>query len=137
MNLVEQLLKADAKKAEELETGVFLSKKLAKLLGSEEPVEVKIREIKSRRLNDIAAYQVNKKGEMDFSKTFDAKLMTCVEGVIEPNLRDHELQAHFTCAGAKDLCEKLFGSEVNELSDAISELSGIVDDENQEDEVKN
>lgn len=138
MNLVDQLLKADVKKADELETGIFHSKKLAKLIGSETPVDVQIREVKSRRLNDIVAYQVDKKGNMIFSKNYDAKLMMCLEGVVDPPLKDKTLQAHFECDDAKELCEKLFGNEVNDLSDEISKLSGVInDEEDSEEEVKN
>lgn len=138
MNLVDQLLKADVKKADELETGIFHSKKLAKLIGSETPVDVQIREVKSRRLTDIVAYQVDKKGNMIYSKTYDAKLMMCLEGVVDPPLKDKTLQAHFECDDAKELCEKLFGNEVNDLSDEISKLSGVInDEEDSEEEVKN
>mgnify|MGYP000217502940 CR=1 FL=1 len=38
MNVVDRLLKADVKKAEELETGSFSSKRLAKILGEKEAV---------------------------------------------------------------------------------------------------
>ena len=137
MNIAEKLLKADVKKAEELETGVFESARLAKILGETEKVPVKIREIKSRRLNDLAMYQVDRKGKIDFSKTYDAKINVCMEGVVEPDLRDKELQAHFNCKSGRELCEKLFESEVATLSDAISELSGITDEEDVEEEVKN
>lgn len=67
MNLVDKLLKMDAKKAEELQTGSVESKRLAKLLGVDK-VEVQIREIKSRRVNDIVAYQIDQKGKFDYSK---------------------------------------------------------------------
>ena len=145
MNLVEQLLKADIKKADELETSVFKSKKLAKILGikpskdGEEPtVDVQIREVKSRRVNDIMSYQFNKKGDLDYGKTYDAKLMMCVEGVVEPNLRDKALQEHFEVGDARALCEKLFSHEITDLSDAISTLSGVrADGDDEEDEIKN
>ena len=140
MNLVDQLLKADVKKAEELEVKVFRSQKLAKILGTEEKtVDVTIREVKSRRVNDIIAYQMDRKGRFDYSKSFDAKVMMCIEGVVDPDLRNKNLQEYFECANAKELTEKLFGNEVNELSDAISELSGVKtdDDEDPEEEVKN
>lgn len=138
MNLVDKLLKADIKKADELETGVFQSRKLAKILGAKsETVEVAIREVKSRRLNDIISYQVDRKGRFDFSKSYDAKLMLCIEGVADPDLRNKELQNYFECEDAKALAEKLFGVEINELSDAISTLSGIENNEDIEDEVKN
>ena len=70
MNLVDKLIKMDAKKAEELQTGSVESKRLAKLLGVDK-VEVQIREIKSRRVNDIVAYQIDQKGKFDYSKSYD------------------------------------------------------------------
>ena len=73
MNLVDELLRLDAKKADELKTGIFKSKRLAELIGSKnETVDVTIREIKSRRLNDIISYQFNRKGGFDISKSYDA-----------------------------------------------------------------
>ena len=140
MNLVDQLLKVDAKKADELETSVFKSKKLAKVLGLKEPtVDVEIREVKSRRVSDIMSYQFNKKGDFDFGKAYDAKLMMCIEGVTNPDLRDKHLQEHFEVSDAKALCEKLFGNEITDLSDAIATLSGVnsEEDEDEEDEIKN
>lgn len=138
MNLVDQLLKSDVKKIDELETGVFKSHRLAKLIGAEsETVDVAIQEVKSRRLNDIVSYQVDKKGNFDYAKSFDAKLMLAIEGCIDPDLRNKELQAYFKCANAKELAEKLFGSEINELSDAISVLSGINAEDDNEEEIKN
>ena len=138
MNLVDQLLKSDVKKIDELETGVFKSHRLAKLIGAEsETVDVAIQEVKSRRLNDIVSYQVDKKGNFDYAKSFDAKLMLAIEGCIDPDLRNKELQAYFKCANAKELAEKLFGSEINELSDAISVLSGINTEDDNEEEIKN
>lgn len=135
MNVVDRLLKADVKKAEELETGSFSSKRLAKILGEKEAVPVEIKEVPSRRLNDIVSYQLKGNGSFDYSKNFDAKIMMCVEGIVSPNLRDAALQKHFECKSASELCEKLFGNEITDISDAISELSGISD--NEEEEVKN
>ncbi|MCI8408702.1 MAG: hypothetical protein HFJ09_05445 [Lachnospiraceae bacterium] len=137
--LVDKLMKADAKKAGDLKKDTYSSKKLAEILGEEEKVEITIREIPSRRINDLSTYQYDRKGNMDYSKNFDAKLMTCVEGIIEPNLRDKELQAHFKCKTANELCEKLFGFEVNYISDAIMRLSDVEEDaeKDTEEEIKN
>lgn len=144
MNLVEQLLKADIKKAEELESGVFHSRRLAKILETEEKtIDVTIREVASRRVNDIVSYQMTSNGELDFSKTYDAKLMMITEGTVDPDLRDKDLQKYFGCENARKLAEKLFSNEINELSDAISELSGISNKKekdnkkNDEQEIKN
>ena len=94
-------------------------------------------EIPSRRLNDIISYQFNKNGGFDISKSYDAKLILCTEACVEPDLMNKSLQAHFGCKNARELCEKLFGFEVNELSDEISALCGITKNENEEEEIKN
>lgn len=137
MNLVEQLLQADAKKVDELATGTFKSKRLARLLSADEDVEVSIQELPSRRMNEIAGYSVDEKGNFQFNKSFDANLMACIEGVTNPNMRDKDLQRHFGANNASQLCEKLFGSEVSELSDAIAALSGYAGEENKEETIKN
>lgn len=137
MNLVEQLLKADAKKAEEREKGTYESKKLAFILGQKEPVKISLQEIGTRRLNDILALQVDKKGNVDLTKSLDSKLLCCVEGITEPNLKDKALQEHFGCGTPKDLALKLFGFEVTDISDEICALSGVNSEEDTEDEIKN
>ena len=121
---------------EERATGTIKSKKLAKILGAEEPVDIQICEIGTRRLNDILAIQVDKKGNVDLSKSLDSKLLTCVEGIVEPSMKDKDLQKHFHCATPKDLALALFGFEVTAISDAICELSGVTDEDNEE-EIKN
>lgn len=136
MNLVEQLLKADVKKADEFESSVYHSHKLAKILDKKGTVDVTIKEVASRKVNDIVAYQLDKKGNFDFSKSYDAKLLMVIEGVADPDLRNKDLQKYFGCDSAKELAEKLFGSEINELSDAISTLSGVESDATEE-EIKN
>lgn len=137
MNLVEQLLRADTKNAEERETSVFLSKRLQKILKADEPVQVTIRELNPRRVNDIVDYQMKKDGSVDMKKVYDASLMMCVEGCAEPDLTNKDMQEHFGCASAKDLAEKLFRAEAGDIAKAISELSGAGDEGAQEDEVKN
>ena len=134
-NLVEQLLKADAKNADELATSTVESKRLGRILGREDAIEIKIQEIPARRINDIVSLQFDKKGKFDITKAFDAKALCCVEGVLEPSLKDEGLLKHFGCATPKDLAIKLFGSELTKISDAITVLSGV--DTETEDDVKN
>lgn len=136
MNLVDKLLKADTKAADERATKVYLSKRLQKILGEKEPVPVTIREINPRRINDIVDYQIKKDGSVDMTKTYDASLMMCVEGCVEPDLTDKELQVHFGCSSARDLAEKLFRAESGDISKEISVLSGVADEDTEE-EVKN
>lgn len=135
MNLVEQLLKADSKAADELAKDTVKSKRLGRILGSDEAVDITIQEIPARRINDIVSFQFDKKGNFDITKSFDAKALCCVEGIVEPNVRDENLIKHFECATPKDLVIKLFGSELTKISDAISELSGVSAET--EEEIKN
>ena len=127
MNLVDSLLKADVRKADEFNTDVFNSKRLANILNKKDvdTVEVKLKEINPRKFNDIACYQIDSNGNPDFSKMYDAKLMICINGIVDPDLKNSDLQEHFACNSAKDLCEKLFKSEVNEIADCITNLSGF------------
>lgn len=137
MNLVEALLKADESKAGQLETGIYKSKKLARVLGKKGTVDVEIREIPARRMNDILATQFGKKGDFDITKSFDAKALCAVDGVTNPNLKDQQLLQHFNCSTPKDLAIKLFGPELSQLSDAITKLSGYDDDDVSAEDIKN
>lgn len=136
-NLVDRLMKADKAKAGEMRMGVFKSQKLAELLGETEPVEIKIHELKGRRMNAIQSEQIKGNGEIDFEKAYDAQLRICVEGISEPNLKDKELQEHFECSLATELCEKIFNSEVSLIADEITNLGIQINDKKTEDEIKN
>jgi len=136
MSLVDELMKADARRADEMVEGVFKSRQLAKILGKDEPVDVKIREISPRRKNELVATAYDG-DEVDFSKAFDANLKVIIAGVIDPTLKDKDLQEKFGCKMAIDLAEKLFKDEVNSLSTAIVSLGTIGDEVLDEDEIKN
>ena len=129
-------MKADARKADEMVEGVFKSRQLAKILGKDEPVDVKIREISPRRKNELVATAYDG-DEVDFSKAFDANLKVIIAGVIDPPLKDKDLQEKFGCKMAIDLAEKLFKDEVNSLSTAIVSLGTVGDEVLDEDEIKN
>ncbi len=136
MSLVDELMKADARKADEMVEGVFKSRQLAKILGKDEPVDVKIREISPRRKNELVATAYDG-DEVDFSKAFDANLKVIIAGVIDPPLKDKDLQEKFGCKMAIDLAEKLFKDEVNSLSTTIVSLGTVGDEVLDEDEIKN
>lgn len=137
MNLVDKLLNVDAGKVNEKKEKNIKSKRLGELMGLEEAVEITIREIPVKRFNDILAKQYNSKGTFDLSKSFDAKALACAEAVINPDLKSKELQEHFSCATSKDLAIKLFGAEINSISDEITKLSGYQDVEETDEEIKN
>lgn len=136
-NLVDRLMKADKAKLEEMRTGVFKSQKLADIIGETEPVEIKIHELKGRRMNALQSEQIKNNGEVDFGKVYDTQLRICVEGISEPNLKDKELQQHLGCSLATELCEKIFNSEVSLIADEISNLGIKINDKKTENEIKN
>ena len=136
MNLVEQLLQADVKRAEELETKVIKSKRLAKILGLEEAVEIKISEIPARRFGELCTKPYNKNGDFESDKMFDAKALICAEGLVDPNMKDKKLQEHFGCRNPKDLVIKLFGNEITDIHLAIDKLCGGSKEEKEELEKK-
>lgn len=136
-NLVDRLMKVDKAKIGEMRTGVFKSQKLADIIGETEPVEIKIHELKGRRMNALQSEQIKDDGTVDFEKTYDTQLRICVEGISEPNLKDKELQQHLGCSLATELCEKIFNSEVSLIADDIANLGIKINDKKTENEIKN
>ena len=133
MNLAEKLIRIDKEKAKEKETKKIHSNRLTKLLG--EDTEITIQEISGRYYNDLLQMLFDKKGNRDMSKNYDLNLMCCIEGIIEPNMKDKALMDHFGAATPKDLVSILFGTESVKIVQEILGLSGLRDDA--EDEVKN
>lgn len=134
MNLVEKLMTISADTMKAVETREIEVPGLTKKLG--EPFVVTVKAIDGERYLEIATGMLDKKGNQDFSKVYDIQALTVCEGVVEPNLRDKDLQKHFGCATPKDLVKVLFkGKDLALVADAITELSGYGEDS--EDEVKN
>lgn len=136
MNLVEQLLKADIKKLDELETKTIKSKRLGKVLGVDEAVDIKISEINPRKFNELCAKPYDKSGNLDTGKMFDTKALICVEGIIEPSMKDKKLQEHFGCSTPKDLVIRLFGNEITNIHLEIDKLCSGSAEEREELEKK-
>lgn len=136
MNLVEQLLNADVNRVGELETKTIKSRRLAKILELEEAIEIKISEIPARRFNELCTKPYNKNGDFESDKMFDAKALICVEGIVDPNMKDKKLQEHFGCKNPKDLVIKLFGNEMTDIYLEIDKLCGGSKEEKEELEKK-
>lgn len=134
MNVVERLMKADAKKADEKITKVYKSKALARLLGEKEPVDITIQEVSQKRTCEIMDGIYDSKGNVNLPKTYEANCKLCIAGIIEPSMKDKDLQEHFGCKMAIDLVEKLFKDEANDIAHEIKNISDIDGDE---DEIKN
>lgn len=125
MNLYDELLKADQAKAREYATGTFKSKRLAKVLGQDEPVEMKIREVDVEVIKNIQQYSTRRDGSLDRNKTFDSNLMLVAEGVVDPDLKSPELQKHFNASDAVELAGVLFRFESAFIADEIIKLSNM------------
>lgn len=134
MNLVEKLMTISADNMKAVETKEIEVPGLSKKLG--ESFVATIKAIDGERYMELATSLLDKNGNRDFSRVYDMQALTVCEGVVEPDLRDKDLQKHFGCATPKDLVKVLFkGKDLTLLADAITELSGYGEDS--EDEVKN
>lgn len=135
MSLTEKLLALDAVRYKEPQTADIEIKRLSELVG--EPFLVHVKEVDSDRMQEIQAMMFDKKGRYDISQARTVNKLICLEGVIEPNLRDEKLQKHFEAATPKELVDILFkGIELTTISDKIAEISGFVEAE-EEEEIKN
>ena len=135
MSLIDKLLQLDVKKVVERPTKEFEVERLSKLLG--EKVIFKCQALDGETYADIqrSAIDISKKGNIRDMKLFDMKVMTCVEGIIEPSLKDKRLLEHFGVPTPKELVKKmLLPGEIDDLYNLINDLSGYEVDE---DDIKN
>lgn len=141
MNLVEKLIQADTKAVEAFEEKEWVSKRLSKIIG-EDQVKIKLRELPPRKVNDIVTMGTDRKGKLVDDKLYEAQLLCCVEGIVDPPLKDPALKEKFLPKGGtpKQLAEKLFRNEVREISEKILDISGVgsfEEDEKEKSEIKN
>ena len=139
MSLLDNLLQADANKVTEKPTKVIELGRLTKVLGNK--AEFTVTALDPERHADIQRTSVdfNKKGSIRDLKLFEMQVLTLIDGVVEPSLKDKDLLAHFGVATPKELVKKLFlAGEISDLYGAINELSGYdKDDEEVNEEIKN
>lgn len=137
MSLIDKLLQMDSSKLMEMPTREVQMARLTELMG--ETFTVKCQAIDGERYADIqrSAIDLNKKGSIKNLNLFDMQVLTVIDGVVEPSMKDSKLLKHFGCATPKDLVKKLFlAGEIAELSNVITELSGYDKTEDDEEEVK-
>ncbi len=138
MSLVDKLLQLDADRVTEKPTAEFEIERLSKLLG--EKVVFKCQALDGETYADIQrkAIDISKKGNIRDLKLFEMQIMTCVEGVVEPNLKDKRLLDHYGASTPKELIKKmLLPGEIADLHNIINELSGYERDDDEEEELKN
>lgn len=137
MSLIDKLLQMDSSKLTQMPTKDVPMARLTELMG--ETFTVKCQAIDGERYADIqrSAIDLNKKGGIKNLNLFDMQVLTVIDGVVEPSMKDSKLLKHFGCATPKDLVKKLFlAGEIAELSNVITELSGYDKTEDDEEEVK-
>lgn len=126
MSLTEKLLAVDAVKYKEKKTDKLDVKRLSEVIG--ESFAVTIKEIEDDRIQELQAMMLDKSGNIDYSQIRKVNALLCVDGVIEPNLKDETLQKHFGAATPKELAEILFkGADLGRVADAIIKLNNFTD----------
>ena len=136
MSLIDKLLQMDKAKLMEMPTKEVEMPRLTEMLG--ETFNVKCKAIDGERYADIqrSAIDLNKKGGLRNINLYEMQVLTVIDGVVEPSMKDQRLLAYFGCATPKELVKKLFlAGEISELSNVITELSGY-DKTDDEEEVK-
>ncbi|MCI8741708.1 MAG: hypothetical protein HFG63_03575 [Lachnospiraceae bacterium] len=139
MSLVDKLMAIDRGDFAKEKTGEVRAKHLSEVMGGD--VKVTIKALKGDLYNEIMTRMIDKKGRSNFGKAYDINAILCVEGVVEPDLKNADLQKHFGCASPKDLAKLFFpGGELTRVADEITDLSGFSkegEEEEEKEELKN
>nr|DAO23614.1 MAG TPA: tail assembly chaperone protein [Caudoviricetes sp.] len=131
MSLTQKLLQIDRGQFQKEEFLEVKAKKLSEITGEE--VVLKFRALSGKEYTSIASTAVRDKGGVDYSKAYDVNALMICEALLEPSLKDKELQKHFGVASPKDLAFLFFpGMELTVLADKVTRFSGFLE----EDEVK-
>lgn len=136
MNLVEKLIKIDKGEITKKETKKLHSRKLANILGENEPVEITIKEISGDEFVQISAMGSDDEGNPIMDMVFDTNAKIVVAGLVEPNLKNKELLEHLGTPSPAEAAKMIFNGEVNNISAEIGKISGF-NTEEQVKEVKN
>lgn len=134
MSNIDLLMGIDTDKIGEVPTKELKIIRLSKLTG--EDFIVKLKAIPAKRFTELVSDIKAKDGSVDLTKAFDANIKIAVAGLVDPSMKDKDLQEKFKCATPGQLIEAIFnGAEIGAMADAITELSGFSG--NVIDEVKN
>lgn len=135
MNLVDMLLKSDVENITARETKEIEIKRLSKKFGK--PFIITVGAIDGELFAELTSTAIKKGGEVDYAKSFAANALVAVEGLINPDLKDKQLQEHFSAVTPKELAQKLFKGDISKISSEIATLSGFGEDDEEEGIVKN
>lgn len=126
MSLTQKLLRIDRGQFQKEEFLEARAKRLSEIMGEE--VLLKFRALSGKEYTSIASTAMTDKGGVDYSKAYDVNALVLCEALVEPSLKDKELQKHFGVATPKELAFLFFpGMELSALSDKVTKFSGFSD----------
>ena len=126
MSLTQKLLQIDKGEFQKEKFLEVKAKSLAKIMGEE--VVLKFRALSGKEYTSLASTAMSDKGGVDYAKAYDVNALIICEALMEPSLKDEELQKHFGVASPKDLAFLFFpGMELTVLADKVTKFSGFSD----------
>ena len=140
MSLFDKLMAVDDSAINEKRTQKVHSERLSALFGTK--AEITIEALPYRRVSKIMDAALKDNGRLDPDRAVDARCHLIRLSVTEIPWGDERLQKKFRASDPKDLAEKMFDYEIGTVADAILELSGYGEAEQEEeadleDEIKN
>lgn len=137
MNLVEKLLAIDKGIITKEEKKEIVSKEMTRLLGSDKPVKITIKAIDGDTFTSLTAAGTDDSGNFEIDKAYDISAKIVAAGLVNPDLKNKDLQAHVGASDPADAAKKIFKGELTRIGTIISELSGFGDIDDEVEEVKN
>lgn len=136
-NVLEKLLRMDAKKITERPTRTYEVKRLSSIMGT--PFIVTLQSIPAELYSDIQNESVEiKKGNVSGVNIQKLQFDTVIAGMKDPNLKDKQLLQHFDALTTVQLVNKLFiPGEISDMASIVSELCGFTSQKDVDEETKN
>lgn len=124
MSNIDLLMGLDTEKIAEVPTKELKLKRLSELTGAD--FIVKLKAIPAKRFTELVSDIKAKDGSVDMTKAYDANVKIALAGLVDPSMKDKDLQEKFGCSTPGQLIEKIFnGAEIDVMADAVTELSGF------------
>lgn len=125
MNNIDLLMGLDAEKLAEVPTKELKILRLSQLTGND--FIVKVKALPAKRFTELTSGGVKEKdGSINTAKAYDINVKVALAGLVDPSMKDKDLQEKFGCSTPGQLFEKVFtGSEISAMADSITGLSGF------------
>lgn len=136
-NVLEKLLRMDAKKITERPMRTYEVKRLSNIMGT--PFVITLQSIPAELYSDIQNESVEiKKGNVSGVNIQKLQFDTVIAGMKGPNLKDKQLLQHFDALTPVQLVNKLFiPGEISDMASIVSELCGFTSQKDVDEETKN